>query len=444
MRVAHHQHYGLRWRVARVWTALALLFLCGCGAASWKTRTDSQTGKTVQRLDLPISAANVDAHLRVVPGQYGGYAKIIPDGSLRVAGIHTTTAVWLNRPLGTNYEVRFEFRLTPEGSACWWVGGQGYGNSVDMGYTVVVGAGPALLLRRGAQVAAAVLPPVGGNPAWLPARVSRQGARIHVVIGGKVELDYTDPELLSDSSHAWFGFGAIQGGWESGVLYRNFAIETSVGPADCVLARHPPPTARPRPNGVVLYALDPAAPLSSAWRMDPRDGIAWQDGVLVVGSGGNSTPEMTMRKSLPTPLACEFTIEYPGDNCLNYRFHLWRDDDVPTDPKERRGWVVALPDGQGRVQIAWQGRANAVLAATPYFGPLAREPYRVRVECDGRDLRVFTGGEELLRATMPDGEPEPKSWHVGMSHFYSITHISGLRVCALPLAEDPETAGGRN
>ena len=365
----------------------------------------------------------------LAPGQYGGRFDV--NGALILSGVHTTSAAWWNCPVGDAFALSFDLKAKG-GEPCVWLCGPGYGNSVDVGYTLrFAPEGGELrmqLHREGKPVALPLLKTPFLRDDWYHFDLVRNKGAIAIHVDGERLGEWTDPAPLAGPAHAFVALGGSHGFFGAdGTWYRALAIRMPKADADRLAAEpvervFDPPAARPpAPNATPLATDDFAQDGLAQWTIADRPEAVrkTEDGVVL--RGPNAWPCLWRNKPLVGDFAAEFEMRYfSGGEALNLHVRLRMGEFLDPKSQSFQGWSVSFPRGDGTVLIDWfgpEGKAHC-LASTPRFAPSQGRPYVLRIEKKANTLRIFSNGGFLLEATAPGPVPPEALFYPGMLQIY--------------------------
>jgi len=383
-------------------------------------------------------------------GQYGGDTFIEGERGLRMRGIHTKTVLWVNDPLPDRFYASVRFAMTKEGLLALWPSGPGHGNASEMSYCIWLELRQGKLLRDGVEVQRFDVPTDIDLMQPHTAEVLRDGPRLAFAVDGRALLDYVDEHPLTGPLHSRFGFGVVQGGWETGVYYRDLEIRA---PAlsqeerklltDVALA--PPVTTPPAANGELIFAALGGSLPGRQWlaqEMSPQRVCPTGQDLVVLGASA-----MCYAHPIAGKFAFEVRMHYVpallpgvegegradtmqaylrnGAGEHNFAMLVLFGEQIPGvkqlyEDRFPMGWLIELPAGHGINRALWiKGDNMTSVAETPYYSPIGGRDYVARVERDADRIRVFLDGRLLLeakQATDPDQADSPVLVGIRQNH----------------------------
>lgn len=407
-------------------------------------RVDVDGGPWGEALKWPIvfhdplhDVAAIDK-FNAFPGLGSSDVYIDKGRGVRIAGGQSATALWLKPPVGSCCELSLQFMLSDQGSMGLWLSGPGQGNSMQMGYFLLVGETRVDLLRRGALVSSVRFRPHLERNSEHQVTVLRDGNRFLVWIDRTLTICYEDPSPLGPPLHCRLGVGAVGGQRDAGVRLANLVLRhPSLSEDDrrrlAVVRLSPIPTQSPAPNGELLFDIPAGETVGEGWyQSQPDFSLPIRRDKLLM-SGPSGMPLVLRRTPVDGDFAFEITFLYQeprfprsawksdrshqdnylqlGGEALNLHLLAYFESQLPGParfesftPDVAAGWEVALPNGDGNHTISWAaGQRRQILAQVPYYAPVPNQEYVARLERRRDAVRVFLNGSLLLEARQPTG-----------------------------------------
>jgi len=390
-------------------------------ALAWPTQLSS---------DLKTAAAYSLLYCNV--GAYGGGAFLEGPLGMRVRGIWTNTACWLKKPLPDKWIFSCQMAFMDEGSALFWLGGPGHGNSPRLGYCLELDAKNGTLFRDGEAVVNFALPSGTKGGDFQKIVLLRDGPQLSAWMNDAKLFSYQDDKPLSGVLHSYLAFGCAGGGWATGVRFKNLKLQSNPLSAEdaASFARIPIAPASgegPSANGRLLMSVKGQDLLGADWYRFQQEFMRLVGGQLVL-TGPNGTPFLFYRHGFDPDFAFEVDMQYvpirypepdtskdgateaylargaaEGGFMLLVKYasafpngKQLKLEDFPY------GWEVMFPDGGGDNRLTWiSGQSESDKASTPYWTPMAGNAYTVRVEVRKDEVRVLVDGAEMLHTTCP-------------------------------------------
>jgi len=358
-------------------------------------------------------------------GQYGGRFDI--RGALIVSGMHTSSAAWWNCPVGETFALSTDLKSVA-GQPCIWLCGPGYGNSVDLAYTLRMAVEDDRLTIELHKDGKPIGLPLQKAPFlrgdWRHFDLVKDKGLMVVYLDGEKLGEWSDPAPLQGPRHSFVALGAIQGlHGDDGAWYRNLAIRMPQAEADRLAANpverlfDPPATTPPQENGKAIAVDEFGDEGLSQWAIAwSREWVQKKGGGIAL-CGPNAWPLLWRKEPFQGDVVVEFQFSYlPRGEALNFHGFLRFGELIGGKAEKFQGWSVVFPKGDGRILLEWhdeQGDAHC-LASTPYFVPTNDRPYALRLEKNGDRLRVFSNGRFLLDAVSPGHIPADAPVYAGI------------------------------
>jgi serine/threonine protein kinase len=399
--------------------------------------------------DHPLTKDDTLQFFNVARGQhqYISEVKVLREAGLVLDGGHTTSVVWPKVYLGDWYRVQFEARVPEDMPVGFTLGGPGYGNSLATGYFCRFDKTSFGLCREDRQVSSTPIPRPFRAGDWVAVAAEARAGELTVTLDGMPVLNYADNAPLTGPLHGWFGLaGGTSNAQKSDlarVAYRNLRVWSSATETRREPAFTPPVTAKPLPNGKLLYEFKPGD-FDAEWFKTQPDNAGMEQGAIVLSGENNGRPELVLDKPLPpTNLACEVEFEYPI-HVLNFGISLLHAARPPRCSKDcDGGWQVQFPVGIGCTQVRWHRVRDddyknelhtefPEIASTPFYAPIAGRKYLARVETGGDSFRVFLDGGVLLTAKRPaDAAASDLPTFLRLGQIYGGSKVHAVRVYQL-------------
>lgn len=370
-------------------------------------------------------------------GQYGGHVRVESQDGMLISGIHTVSAAWPKVCVGPVYEMFFDCELKEGQQACWWLGGPGHGNSQELGYVCRFNGKHALLSRDGRGMWEGDLEEPIAPGQRFGTLITRRDGRFSVAVNGRALLEASDRDPLPAALHSWIGLGAIGGSYDSGVRYKDLAVRVPERCRDTPMTLTPPATSQCTPGAGTLHQMKMTGPgLPDTWSCSQPQAVKL-DGKSLILTGPNGTPECILKSPITGNFAIDLRMEYLSDEAVNFSVPVyWAQGpalDRATDPQFR----LCFPDGFGMSRIEWiaeQGATRQVLAKTPYYAPIGKRSYMLRLERIDSTVRVFVDGGLLLDARLPlDTLKQQGAAYAGLAQFYGGVRLHAVNIESLTM-----------
>ena len=395
-------------------------------AESWWTWT-TVWEDSLTRLDSP-------KRFWLFRGQYtSSSAPMITGEGMRLHGVHTWTAAWIQQPVGDQYALSVDFRWGQQGGRpVLWLNGPGYGNSATAGGWLDMTPSMVTVFSEGQEIVSLTVPTPMEKGRWYHFEVIREGRQMAILLDGQKLGKWEGEAVATDPLHAFIALGDAGGSPTQATEYRNVVLRMPPNAVNDLKTRNierildPPTTLNPSVNGALIRNDDFSKGLGDGWKALVQEWVQTTPGGVTL-DGYNATPRVWRSLPLSGDFAMEWTISYTDEQQLNFRAFLAAGPVANADKNLFTGWSLWYPRGDGETVLQWfaakpqdqSDKEHAVnIAQANYYAPVKSRSYVLRLEKLGQTLRVFSNGGLLLQAEAPANLPADQQWYAGFGGIY--------------------------